>query len=67
MVLTADMEKVETLPPADFQFKISAYWENQSPLVECKNFRQFSENYQKGKEHCLKEDDLDQKVIRPLQ
>ena len=23
-----DMQKVETLPPADFQFKSSAYWEN---------------------------------------
>ena len=40
-----DMEKVETLPPADFQLKISAYWENWSHLEECTNFRQFSENF----------------------
>ena len=39
------MQKVETLPPADFQVKFSAYWENQSPLEECSNFRQFPENY----------------------
>jgi hypothetical protein len=39
------MQKVETLPPADFWFKISAYWKIQSPLVECMNFRQFSENF----------------------
>jgi hypothetical protein len=43
----ADMQKVETLPPADLQVKISAYWENQSPLVECRNFRQYSEYF-----HC---------------
>ena len=24
----ADMQKVETLPPAGFQFKMSTYWEN---------------------------------------
>jgi hypothetical protein len=23
-----DMQKVETLPPADFEVKFSAYWEN---------------------------------------
>ena len=27
-VQRADMQKVETLPPADFRVKISAYWEN---------------------------------------
>jgi hypothetical protein len=35
------MQKVETLLPADFHVKIFAYWENESPLVECKNFRHF--------------------------
>ena len=30
----ADMQKVETLPLADYQVKISDYRENQSPLVE---------------------------------
>ena len=40
-----DMQKVENLQPADFQSKFSAYWEKQSPLVECTNFRQFSEYF----------------------
>jgi hypothetical protein len=37
-----DIQKLEILPPADFQVKISAYWENQSPLVKIKNVHQFS-------------------------
>ena len=43
--LKPDMQKVETLPLADFLLKISAYWENQSPLVELTNFHQFSDNF----------------------
>ena len=39
----ADMQKVENLPPADFQVKISAKGQNQVPLLEHMNFRQFSE------------------------
>jgi hypothetical protein len=44
-ILIADMKKVENLPPADFQVKSSAYWENQGPLLECTNFWQISENF----------------------
>ena len=41
-ILDTDMEKVETLPPADFQLKFSALLENEGPLAEYTNFRQFS-------------------------
>ncbi len=41
---TPDMQKVETLLPADFQFKFSALPENKGPLAEYTNFRQFSAN-----------------------
>jgi hypothetical protein len=38
------MQKVEILQPADFQVKFSAFGGKLSPLEECRNFRQFSEN-----------------------
>ena len=38
----ADMQKVEILPPADFQVKISAKGQNQTLLLGLMNFRQFS-------------------------
>ena len=37
-----DMQKVEILPPADFQVKISAKGQNQTLLLGFMNFRQFS-------------------------
>ena len=37
-----DMQKVEILPPADFQVKISAKEQNQTLLLGFMNFRQFS-------------------------
>ena len=43
LLYNADMEKVETLPPADFQLKFSALPENKGPLADYANFRQFSE------------------------
>jgi hypothetical protein len=38
----ADMQKVEILPPADFQVKFFAKGQNQTLLLEFMNFRQFS-------------------------
>jgi hypothetical protein len=37
------MQKVKNLPPADFQVNIFRKAENQMPLVEHLDFRQFSE------------------------
>jgi hypothetical protein len=39
----SDIQKVETLPLADFLSRISTYLENVSALVEFINFHQFSE------------------------
>ena len=42
---TSDMQKVEILPPADSQVKISAKGQNQATLLGFMNFRQFSDNF----------------------
>ena len=41
--MKSDMQKVETLLPADFQFKFSALPGKNGPLAKYTNFRQFSE------------------------
>ena len=41
-LVSTDMQKVEILPPADFQVKISAKGQNQTLLLGFMNFRQFS-------------------------
>ena len=39
----ADMQKVEILPPADYQVKFSAKGQNQTSLHGFMNFHQFTE------------------------
>jgi hypothetical protein len=43
LILYPDVQKVEILPPEDFQVKISAKGKNQTPLLGFMNIRQFSE------------------------